>query len=78
MNRCGTGRYGDLASSAAELDGVIGLARGNSTLIMQLAYAKKSLKTFSHCIDRRRGGGIFAIGELVVPEVEFTPLIERS
>ncbi|KAJ0702456.1 putative aspartic peptidase A1 family, aspartic peptidase domain superfamily, xylanase inhibitor [Helianthus annuus] len=40
------------------------------------ASAKKVRKMFSHCLDGRGGGGIFAIGEVVHPKIKTTPLID--
>ena len=64
-----------MGSSQAALDGILGFGQANSSLLSQLASAKKVKKIFSHCLDGSKGGGIFAIGEVVQPKVKTTPMI---
>ncbi|CAL5206836.1 unnamed protein product [Lathyrus oleraceus] len=73
---CGAVQSGLLGSSNEEaLDGIIGFGQANSSVLSQLAASRKVKKIFSHCLDTIRGGGIFAIGELVEPKVSTTPLV---
>lgn len=75
-DRCGAVQSGLLGSSNEEaLDGIIGFGQANSSVLSQLAASRKVKKIFSHCLDTIRGGGIFAIGELVEPKVSTTPLV---
>ncbi|GAU29746.1 hypothetical protein TSUD_392350 [Trifolium subterraneum] len=63
------------SSNEGALDGIIGFGQANSSVLSQLAASRKVKKIFSHCLDNIRGGGIFAIGELVEPKVSTTPLV---
>ncbi|XP_024990655.1 aspartic proteinase-like protein 2 [Cynara cardunculus var. scolymus] len=72
---CGSQKSGDMGSSQAALDGILGFGQANSSMLSQLASAKKVKKIFSHCLDGSKGGGIFAIGEVVQPKVKTTPMI---
>ncbi|KAK9063065.1 hypothetical protein SSX86_016935 [Deinandra increscens subsp. villosa] len=73
---CGAKQSGDLGSSDQALDGILGFGQSNSSLLSQLAAAKKVKKTFSHCLDGKQGGGIFAIGEVVEPKIKTTPILD--
>ncbi|CAM8891616.1 unnamed protein product [Rhodiola kirilowii] len=75
---CGSRQSGGLSSSDGALDGIIGFGQSNSSLITQLAATGKVKKIFGHCLDNIRGGGIFAIGEIVEPQVKPTPLIPNK
>lgn len=76
---CGVRQSGDLDSSNKEaLDGIIGFGKSNSSLISQLASSGRAKKMFAHCLDGENGGGIFAIGHVVQPEVNVTPLIPNQ
>jgi hypothetical protein len=63
------------SSNEGALDGIIGFGQANSSVLSQLAASRKVKKIFSHCLDNIRGGGIFAIGELVEPKVSTTPMV---
>lgn len=75
---CGSQQSGELGSSQQALDGILGFGQANSSLLSQLASAKKVKKIFSHCLDGSQGGGIFAIGEVVQPKVQTTPMIPEA
>ncbi|PKU73443.1 aspartic proteinase-like protein 2 [Dendrobium catenatum] len=72
---CGDQQSGDLGSSAEAVDGILGFGQSNSSMLSQLASAGKVRKMFSHCLDTKNGGGIFAIGHVVQPKVKTTPLV---
>ncbi|KAL5767230.1 hypothetical protein ACOSQ2_014013 [Xanthoceras sorbifolium] len=73
---CGARQSGDLGSSSeAAVDGILGFGQANSSMLSQLAAAGKVKKEFAHCLDVKKGGGIFAIGDVVSPKVTTTPLI---
>ncbi|KAK7269058.1 hypothetical protein RIF29_21773 [Crotalaria pallida] len=75
---CGSVQSGTLGSSTQEaLDGILGFGQANSSVLSQLAASGKVKKIFSHCLDNIRGGGIFAIGEVVDPKVKTTPLVPK-
>lgn len=76
--RCGAKQSGELGSSSEALDGIIGFGQANSSIISQLASAGKVPRVFSHCLDGKNGGGIFAIGEVVQPKVKTTPIVPNQ
>ncbi|KAJ8755472.1 hypothetical protein K2173_019270 [Erythroxylum novogranatense] len=79
MFGCGARQSGDLAASNEEaLDGILGFGKANSSLISQLAATGNVKKIFAHCLDGTNGGGIFAIGHVVQPQVNMTPLISNQ
>ncbi|KAF3493206.1 hypothetical protein DY000_02058184 [Brassica cretica] len=76
---CGARQSGDLDSSNEEaLDGILGFGKANSSMISQLASSGRVKKIFAHCLDGRNGGGIFAIGRVVQPKVNMTPLVPNQ
>ncbi|KAJ4832092.1 hypothetical protein Tsubulata_049431 [Turnera subulata] len=76
---CGARQSGNLGSSNEEaLDGILGFGKSNSSMISQLAATGKVKKIFAHCLDGTNGGGIFAIGHVVQPKVNMTPLIPNQ
>ncbi|KAI7753717.1 hypothetical protein M8C21_024730, partial [Ambrosia artemisiifolia] len=75
---CGAKQSGQLGSSDQALDGILGFGQSNTSMLSQLSSAKKMRKMFSHCLDGKRGGGIFAIGEVVQPKIKTTPLIDEQ
>lgn len=76
--RCGAKQSGDLGKPSEALDGIIGFGQANSSMISQLAMSGKVKKTFSHCLDNINGGGIFAIGEVMQPQVNTTPMVPNQ
>ncbi|XP_011084663.1 aspartic proteinase-like protein 2 isoform X2 [Sesamum indicum] len=74
---CSTKQAGDTSSSQA-IDGLIGFGQDNTSIISQLASLGKVKRVFSHCLDSKKGGGIFAIGEVVEPKVNKTRLVPRQ
>ncbi|XP_038678776.1 aspartic proteinase 39-like isoform X2 [Tripterygium wilfordii] len=79
MFGCGQSQSGDLDSSNEEaLDGILGFGKSNSSMISQLASTGKVKKMFAHCLDGTNGGGIFAIGHVVQPIVNMTPLVPNQ
>jgi len=47
-------------------------------VISQLAAAGKVKKKFSHCLDNQKGGGILAVGELVEPKLNTSPIVQKQ
>lgn len=76
QDRCGAKQSGELSSTEQALDGIIGFGQAKTSVLSQLASSKKIKKTFSHCLDGNKGGGIFAIGEVVEPKVKTTPILD--
>lgn len=78
-DRCASKQSGDLAgSSKSAVDGIIGFGSLNSSLISQLAASGTVKKKFAHCLDGVKGGGIFAIGQVVEPHVNSVPLLSNK
>lgn len=76
LDSCGNRQSGDLGSSTdAAVDGILGFGQANSSLLSQLAAAGNVRKEFAHCLDVVKGGGIFAIGDVVSPKVKTTPMV---
>ncbi|XP_022734134.1 aspartic proteinase-like protein 2 [Durio zibethinus] len=76
---CGAIQSGNLDSSNEEaLDGILGFGKSNSSMISQLASSGEVKKIFAHCLDGVNGGGIFAIGNVVQPKVNMTPLVPNQ
>ncbi|KAI4342871.1 hypothetical protein MLD38_027437 [Melastoma candidum] len=75
---CGNKQTGELGSSSEAVDGILGFGQANSSMLSQLALSGKVKKIFSHCLDGDNGGGIFAIGEVVEPKVDTTPLVPNQ
>ncbi|WCJ38857.1 Eukaryotic aspartyl protease family protein [Euphorbia peplus] len=75
---CGAKQSGELGTSSEALDGILGFGQANSSMISQLAAEGKVKKMFSHCLDNIKGGGIFAIGNVVSPKVNMTPMVPNQ
>lgn len=75
---CGAQQSGGLGTSGEALDGILGFGQANSSMISQLASAGKVKRAFAHCLDNVNGGGIFAIGEVVSPKVNTTPMVPNQ
>ncbi|KAI3971912.1 hypothetical protein MKW92_006597 [Papaver armeniacum] len=76
--QCGAKQSGDLGTSTGALDGLLGFGQANTPMISQLAAAGKVKKMFAHCLDGIKGGGIFAIGQVVQPKVKTTSLVPNQ
>ncbi|XP_074287122.1 aspartic proteinase 36 [Silene latifolia] len=77
---CSAGQYVDQGTPNPDgaLDGIIGFGKSNSSMIAQLASTGQVRQMFAHCLDGENGGGIFAIGTIVQPKVNLTPLIANE
>lgn len=75
---CGAGPSAELVSSDDALDGILGFGKSNSSVISQLASSGRVKNMFAHCLDGVNGGGIFAIGNVVQPKVNTTPLVPNQ
>lgn len=74
---CSGKQSGGFVSSSGALDGIIGFGQANTSILSQLASTGKVKKIFSHCLNHK-GGGIFAIGEVVQPKVNRTKLVPNQ
>ncbi|KAI4296465.1 hypothetical protein L6164_036421 [Bauhinia variegata] len=70
---CGKRNAGEAAPSSSV--GILGLSQSQMSLVSQLAMNGYTRPSFAHCLDRSKGGGIFAIGEVVEPKVKTAPLV---
>ncbi|KAG8044714.1 hypothetical protein GUJ93_ZPchr0073g2817 [Zizania palustris] len=75
---CGYQQGGSLNTSNGAIDGIVGFSKPNTTMLSQLAATGKTKKIFAHCLDTTKGGGIFAIGDVVEPRVKTTPLADND
>ncbi|KAH6757854.1 Eukaryotic aspartyl protease family protein [Perilla frutescens var. hirtella] len=75
---CSAKQSGELGSSSEAVDGIVGFGQANTSVLSQLASSGKVKKIFSHCLDGSKGGGIFAVGEVVQPKVNRTPLVPNE
>ncbi|XP_047326470.1 aspartic proteinase 36-like [Impatiens glandulifera] len=75
---CGDKQSGQLGSSSEALDGILGFGQSNSSMVSQLASSGKVKKAFAHCLNGKKGGGIFAIGQVVQPKLNMVPLIPNQ
>ncbi|KAK4487925.1 hypothetical protein RD792_003663 [Penstemon davidsonii] len=75
--RCSS-QQSEEGQSSQQVDGIIGFGQANTSILSQLASSGKVKRIFSHCLDGNRGGGIFAIGEVVQPRVNRTPLVPNQ
>lgn len=75
-NRCSTSQTGDLTKSDRAVDGIFGFGQQDLSIISQLSSRGIAPKVFSHCLKGDdSGGGILVLGEIVEPNVVYTPLV---
>lgn len=73
---CSTSETGDLTSSARAVDGIFGFGQADMSVISQLASQGLASKSFSHCLKGSDGGGgILVLGEIVEPNIVYSPLV---
>ncbi|KAK4764563.1 hypothetical protein SAY86_025653 [Trapa natans] len=73
---CSTMQTGDLKSSDRAVDGIFGFGKQDLSVIAQLASQGIAPKAFSHCLrGDGDGGGIFVLGEIMEPNIVYTPLV---
>ncbi|KAG6427628.1 hypothetical protein SASPL_111874 [Salvia splendens] len=75
---CSAKQSGELGSSSQAVDGIVGFGQANTSILSQLSLAGKVKKIFSHCLDSKKGGGIFALGEVVEPKVVTAPIVPNQ
>ncbi|KAG9135994.1 hypothetical protein Leryth_015848 [Lithospermum erythrorhizon] len=72
---CSIKQSGLSTDSSTAVDGIVGFGQGNTSILSQLYFSGKTKRIFSHCLDSVQGGGIFALGEVVEPKVQTTPMV---
>ncbi|PON32557.1 Aspartic peptidase [Parasponia andersonii] len=73
---CSTLQTGDLTKSDRAVDGIFGFGQQGMSVVSQLASQGIAPKVFSHCLKGEDGGGgILVLGEIVEPNIVYSPLI---
>ncbi|XP_010535639.1 PREDICTED: aspartic proteinase-like protein 2 [Tarenaya hassleriana] len=73
---CSTSQTGDLVKSDRAVDGIFGFGQQGMSLVSQLASQGLAPRVFSHCLKGENGGGgVLVLGEIVEPNIVFTPLV---
>lgn len=73
---CSTSQTGDLTKSDRAVDGIFGFGQQGLSLISQLSSQGVTPNVFSHCLKGTGiGGGILVLGEIMEPNIVYTPLV---
>ncbi|XP_062114895.1 aspartic proteinase 36-like [Humulus lupulus] len=73
---CSTSATGDLTSRSRAVDGIFGFGQQEMSVISQLSSQGIAPNVFSHCFrGDNTGGGILVLGEIVEPNIVYTPLV---
>ncbi|KAJ8768222.1 hypothetical protein K2173_021162 [Erythroxylum novogranatense] len=73
---CSTLQTGDLTKSDRAVDGIFGFGQQGMSVISQLASQGVTPRVFSHCLKGDdAGGGILVLGEIVEPNIVYTPIV---
>ncbi|KAI3728300.1 hypothetical protein L6452_16934 [Arctium lappa] len=76
---CSTTQTGDLTKSDRAVDGIFGFGQQGLSIIAQLSSQGIAPDSFSHClVGSDSGGGILVIGQIVEPNMVYTPLVESQ
>ncbi|CAK9186792.1 unnamed protein product [Ilex paraguariensis] len=73
---CSTSQTGDLTKSDRAVDGIFGFGQQSLSVISQLASQGMAPNVFSHCLSGSSGGGgILVLGQIMEPNIVYTPLV---
>ncbi|KAL3518466.1 hypothetical protein ACH5RR_021055 [Cinchona calisaya] len=73
---CSTSETGDLTKSDRAVDGILGFGQQGLSVISQLASQGVTPNAFSHCLKGgNQGGGILVLGQVIEPNIVYTPLV---
>ncbi|XP_061345392.1 aspartic proteinase 36 [Gastrolobium bilobum] len=73
---CSNQQTGDLTKSDRAVDGIFGFGQQSMSVISQLSSQGIAPRVFSHCLKGdSSGGGILVLGEIVEPNIVYTPLV---
>ncbi|KAF5931097.1 hypothetical protein HYC85_031970 [Camellia sinensis] len=73
---CSTSQTGDLTKAERAVDGIFGFGQQGLSIISQLFSQGVSPNAFSHCLKSNNGGGgILVLGEIVEPNMVYSPLV---
>lgn len=76
---CSTSQTGDLTKPDRAVDGIFGLGQQSMSVISQLYSQGLTPKVFSHCLrGDSGGGGILVFGEIVEPNIVYSPLVQSQ
>ncbi|KAL7614147.1 hypothetical protein Lser_V15G07974 [Lactuca serriola] len=76
---CSTTETGDLVKSDRAVDGIFGFGQQGLSIISQLSSQGIAPDSFSHClVGSDNGGGILVIGQIIEPNMVFTPLVKSQ
>lgn len=76
---CSTLQKGDLTKSDRAVDGIFGFGQQAMSVISQLSSQGVAPKSFSHCLrGDNDGGGILVLGEIVEPNIVYSPLVPQQ
>lgn len=76
LYRCSVLQTGDLTKSDRAVDGIFGFGQQSMSVISQLSSQGITPRVFSHCLrGSGSGGGILVLGEIVEPNIVYTPLV---
>lgn len=73
---CSTSQTGDLSKPDRAVDGIFGFGQQSLSIISQLSSQGITPDAFSHCLKGGdSGGGILVFGQIVEPNLVYTPLV---
>ncbi|XP_041993216.1 aspartic proteinase 36-like [Salvia splendens] len=73
---CSTSQTGDLTKPDRAVDGIFGFGQQGLSVISQLSSQGITPNAFSHCLNGGNGGGgILVLGQIVEPNLVYTPLV---
>ncbi|XVF46812.1 hypothetical protein PTKIN_Ptkin03bG0058300 [Pterospermum kingtungense] len=76
MFGCSVLQTGDLTRSDRAVDGIFGFGQQSLSVVSQLSSQGITPKVFSHCLKGNNGGGgILVFGEILEPNMVYTPLV---
>ncbi|XP_062000304.1 aspartic proteinase 36-like [Rosa rugosa] len=76
---CSTSASGVLQKTDRAVDGIFGFGQQEMSVISQLSSQGIAPKAFSHCFKGDdTGGGIMVLGEIVEPNIVYTPLVQNQ
>ncbi|KAL3622953.1 hypothetical protein CASFOL_033253 [Castilleja foliolosa] len=76
---CSTSQSGDLTKPDRAVDGIFGFGQQGLSVISQLSSQGITPNAFSHCLKGQDGGGgILVLGQIVEPNLVYTPLVSSQ
>jgi hypothetical protein len=76
---CGTTQTGNLLSSTKAVSGIMGFGQAAVAVPSQLAALGKVGRVFAHCLQGNNlGGGTFVIGNILEPNISYTPYVPEQ